>query len=638
MINRVKVSANEARTMNYRPEIDGLRAIAVLSVLLGHAGIGFFTGGFLGVDVFFVISGYLICHLITEQLAKKQFSFTQFYERRIRRLFPALFLVTLVSFIVARQWMLYNDFRQFSQSITAVYTLMPNIFFWDQVGYFSIIADFQPLLHSWSLGIEEQFYLMFPLLLVATYPRLHSRLSIALLALLLVSGVMAGILWQSSADTSSAFYLLPSRFWEFLAGAVLALPVITANRVDSPVATVASVLGLLGIVFGVLAYTPNNSNPGMYIASTVVATSVLLYFTHPGKLVSHVLCSRPLINTGLASYSIYLWHQPVFVFARIRFGEAVNHTFFSWVLILLVVFLVWLTWKFVEQPFRGSGLLSRHQVFSVATGLTICSLVVGLAGHFSNAILPPKNLELSQRLEQAVGLSQDCDGRVGVSDCQTHQQPEIIVFGDSYAMQWVDGLLNKDPDIRMAQLTLGGCGPYIGGEAVLKQCENFRVQAGDWIGRTRSIRTALLSTNLHRDLSIATDGGGISLDVAEGIVLRQMDETIELLRERGIEPVFIRPPPVAYFNTGACLARAELFDDYSVDCHFSERADQATLASQQRVLTVLSREIRVVDWWPEVCSGDNCLAEIDGVFMFSDNRHLTKRGSVLLGQRIALLQ
>jgi peptidoglycan/LPS O-acetylase OafA/YrhL len=421
--------------MNYRPEIDGLRAIAVLSVLLCDAGIGFFAGGFLGVDVFFVISGYLICNLIIEQLTKKQFSFARFYERRVRRLFPALFLVTLVSFVIARQWMLYNDFRQFSQSIVAVYTLMPNMFFWDQVGYFTTIADLQPLLHTWSLGIEEQFYLMFPLLLVATRLRLHSGLPIVLFTLLLVSGVIAGIMWQPSADTSSAFYLLPSRFWEFLAGAVLALPMISANRADTPVATLASVLGLLGIVLGVLANTPNNSSPGLYMAFTVVATSVLLYFTHPGKLVYIVLCGRPLITIGLASYSIYLWHQPVFVFARIRFGEAVSHTLFSWALMLLVVFLGWLTWRFVEQPFRGSGLLSRRQVFSIAAGVSLCVLTVGLTGHFSNGISPPHNLGLSQRLEQAVGLTQDCDGRVGVPDCQTHQQPEIIVFGDSYAMQ-----------------------------------------------------------------------------------------------------------------------------------------------------------------------------------------------------------
>jgi hypothetical protein len=200
----------------------------------------------------------------------------------------------------------------------------------------------------------------------------------------------------------------------------------------------------------------------------------------------------------------------------------------------------------------------------------------------------------------------------------------------------VDALLDNDPHIRMAQLTLGGCGPYLAVGSVQKQCENFRVQVSDWISRTRSIRTALISTNLHRDLSMAT--GGVSIVDAEGIVLRQMSETIKLFREYGIDPVFIRPPPVANFNTGACVARAELFDENSDDCYFSEHADQTTLASQQRVLTALSREIRVVDWWPEVCSDDKCMAEIDGVIMFSDNRHLTKRGSVLLGQRIALLQ
>ena len=534
--------------------------------------------------------------------------------------------------------MLYTDFKQFSQSLVAVYTLMPNIFFWDQIGYFSPLAESQPLLHTWSLGVEEQFYLLFPLVLVTLFIRLPMRLHITLFILFLMSILTATLLWMSPVASESAFYLLPSRLWELMAGAALVIPPVSATRVKTRIADIASLTGLLGIVLAVMVFTPNHSNPGVYIAVTVVATAMLLHFTHPGSSVHRLLCSRVLVSIGLASYSIYLWPQPVFVAARIRFGEADGRIASTWAFIVLVICLGLLTWKFIEQPFRKSTLLSRRQVFGGAAGLSLFMLAIGLGGHLTDTMLPLKNLELSQRLEQAVGLSQTCDGLVGDSRCQTHQQPEVIVLGDSYAMQWVDALLESRPEVRMAQLTRGGCGPYFGVRTAQQPCERFRRQVSDWIGRSTSIRTALISSNLQRDLSIQMDGGRVSIGDAEVILLSHLGATFQYLRTRGIEPVFIRPPPVATFDVGACVAGARLFDTPTGDCNFSEFSDYGTSASQQRVMAALSAEIKVVDWWSEICTIDGCLAEVDGVFVFSDNRHLTKQGSALLGGRVALLK
>ena len=305
--------------MTYRPEIDGLRALAVLAVMFFHAGFAFCPGGFTGVDVFFVISGYLITSLILVEMQRGSFSLLAFYKRRARRILPALFLVMLVCIPPAILLMPPDNLENFAQSLVATTAFANNILLWHTSGYFALSNDFKPLMHTWSLGVEEQFYLLYPLLLMAAAR--GKRMGLALLILSLCAGSLVLAQWLAARDWNAAFFLLPARAWELMVGALLALWLQwrPASAIEPlAVRNAAGTFGLLLILFTASpAYTFDDS-VGLDLALTVCGTALVIAYagvdTFPGKL----LASAPLRSAGLLSYSAYLWHQPLFAFARLN--------------------------------------------------------------------------------------------------------------------------------------------------------------------------------------------------------------------------------------------------------------------------------------------------------------------------------
>lgn len=348
-------------SLPYRRDVDGLRAIAVLFVIGFHYFPSAFPGGFVGVDVFFIISGFLITGLIRQDIAADRFSIAQFYGRRIRRIFPALILVLLVALGMGFLFMLPDAFRTLGLNVAASAGFVANIALWLQQDYFAQSAEFNPLLHIWSLGVEEQFYLVWPLILMMLAVR-RSAIPVAV-GLAVLSFVVNVV--QSGNDPVSAFFLPFSRFWELGAGAVLALLHARAGR---PVLERewAGWVGLLLLAVAMVVIDRDRAFPGWW-ALLPVAGATLLIAAGENARPNRVFLSQPaLVYIGLISYPLYLWHWLLLVFARIIRFQKEPTVIMSVGLILAAGVLAHLTYRFVERPIRSAGRLSTKAVFLAA--------------------------------------------------------------------------------------------------------------------------------------------------------------------------------------------------------------------------------------------------------------------------------
>jgi peptidoglycan/LPS O-acetylase OafA/YrhL len=359
--------------MPYRPEIDGLRAVAVLPVILFHAGFSVFSGGFVGVDVFFVISGYLITSILLRELAAGKFSILGFYERRARRILPALFLVILACLPFAWAWMLPWEFQDFGRSVVAVTLFGSNILFWSQGGYFAASAEGNTLLHTWSLAVEEQYYILFPLALGILW-RFGLRVTAGIFILIgLISIGLSEWGWRNYPTAN--FYLLPTRAWELLAGSLLALWLARRCAPRGALAEAGSAAGIVMILYAILSFDKTTPFPGLWGLLPVGGTVLVVLCASHATWVGRLLSLRPVVGIGLISYSAYLWHQPLFAFARIR---TMSHPSPKLMLALATLSLVlaWISWRYVERPFRNRVRYNRITIFkSTVTAMAISTTI-----------------------------------------------------------------------------------------------------------------------------------------------------------------------------------------------------------------------------------------------------------------------
>jgi peptidoglycan/LPS O-acetylase OafA/YrhL len=446
----------------YRAEIDGLRALAVLPVMLFHAGIEQFSGGYVGVDVFFVISGYLITSILLAELAQGSFSLVGFYERRARRILPALFLVMLACIPFAWAWMTPDQLRDFGRSLVAVTVFGSNLLFWIESGYFGAAAEVKPLLHTWSLAVEEQYYVVFPLLMMGLWRFGKRRLVGVITAIAVLSFALSqfggNLAWlRGDPDTSFrwmavpeyAFYLTPARAWELLLGALCAfylfrrpVPKLGLGR-EAGAAT-----GIALICYSIVAFDRSTPFPGAFALVPTIGTALIILFATTGTAVARLLSARALVGVGLISYSAYLWHQPLFAFARLRtLGEVPVSVFL--VLTLVALALAYLSWRFVEKPFRTRRYFSQRQVFTMAACASTAMLALGLSGHITRGFADRYDPGMVQLQSPRPGYTNGCNnaGRLernssaelcilGAADAPL----KIAVLGDSHASSLGDAL------------------------------------------------------------------------------------------------------------------------------------------------------------------------------------------------------
>ena len=452
--------------MKYRAEVDGLRAVAVIPVILFHAGIDIFKGGFIGVDVFFVISGYLITSNIIQDMESGGFRFSEFYERRARRILPPLFVVALCCLPFSWVLMTPPQMEDFSQSLVALGLFGTNILFWLESGYFEASSEQKPLLHTWSLAVEEQFYLLFPLLFLFAWKFSRKVFLYLVTLLILLSLLVSELGWRNYP--SANFYLAPSRVWELMAGVLVALLMHCAPiKSNNPL----SMLGGVLVVVPIFLFTESTPAPSIYTAVPVLGTALLLAFGGAGTLCAKVLSLRPLVFIGLISYSAYLWHQPIFAFAKIYSPDkpAVSSML---VLSGVSVVLAYLTWKHLELPFRirVNGKYTSRQIWLFSGIGLLFFITAGMVGILSKGFeyrLTPEqktlmNFSFYARAvpyrEGTCFLTPDQTASDFPPHCSNNKR--AVVWGDSHAAALSSGWLTAGEKVSLFSASL--CPPLRG--------------------------------------------------------------------------------------------------------------------------------------------------------------------------------
>ena len=436
--------------MIYRAEIDGLRAIAIIPVILFHAGFGSFSGGYVGVDVFFVISGYLITNIIIDEKQKGTFTLKNFYERRIRRIIPALFFMIIL--ITPLMWLLLppNELNDFLLSVPAVVLSVSNVFFWQSSGYFTSISEQTPLLHTWSLGVEEQFYLLFPVAILLLWSRRKKLLPVSLFIVMMLSFISSEILFRS--HPSANFYLATTRFWELLAGVMCAFYIFKQEKDSSN--NLLSLIGVILIMCAVFFFTEDTAYPSSNTLLPVLGACLIIIYSGQ-TIVARVLSIKSIVLIGSASYAAYLWHQPIFALQKsLIFEPRVEHFALSFA-ILIVMTVV--SYKFIEKPFRkinpAINSIYIFKVFGLASILIIMSSLI-LILTIDNKHY--KNVDMSTVIYGGAGYKNN-EKIPALTGSVT--QKKLFLYGDSHARQYLSAIvpLVKEYNVNFESITHSAC-------------------------------------------------------------------------------------------------------------------------------------------------------------------------------------
>jgi peptidoglycan/LPS O-acetylase OafA/YrhL len=469
--------------MKYRPEVDGLRAIAVLPVIVFHAGFTWMRGGFVGVDIFFVISGYLITTIILSELDNGQFSIAGFYERRARRILPALFLVLACSLLAAYLLLLPDQLIGFSKSLAGVVLFISNVYFRSEVNYFARASEQEPLLHTWSLAVEEQYYLVFPLLAMLIWKKGAKVFLFTALLIAIASFTYADR--QSLIQPDKVFFETLTRIWELFVGS-LAAAYILRWRTAEPGLVVAEVCGVLGlglIAWACLHFDQATPFPGRYAIAPTLGAALVILFASPSTYTGRLLGCKVVVGIGLICYSAYLWHQPIFAFARILSPANPSSLEFA-TLTGLSLGLAYLTWRFVEQPFRNRSRFGRNSIFTLSiVGIAVFS-VLSLLGYQYKGW--PSRFSSGNDADLIVSLKER--EHYVVSRYQSHKEEafdsvssfKLLIVGDSFSQDLVnilhEGRLIPNAQIRVRYIP-APCQVYRGEETIADLIESRSINA-----------------------------------------------------------------------------------------------------------------------------------------------------------------
>jgi len=634
-------------TLAYRRDIDGLRAVAVIAVVLFHFGVPGFTGGFVGVDVFFVISGYLITSIIWNQRQAGRFSFVEFWARRARRILPALFAMIIAVLTVGWFLLAPKDYEELGRSVRYQVTFVSNILFMRQDGYFDVASDLKPLLHTWSLAVEEQFYILFPLLLTLLSSRLkHWRLT--LFGVLLLSFGLS--VWAVQYYPEKAFFLLPMRAWELLAGAMLAVAPRHSWRLKPMAAQWLSLLGMALILLAVFGYDKRTPFPGVAALLPVLGVVALILANgHRETLIGQFLSSRVMVGLGLISYSWYLWHWPVFVFSSYASVEEPGVPDIAG-LILLTLVLGYLSWKFVETPFRERRLLAGRRQVLLAGFCGI--LVLGLAGQ---ALRWTDGLP-SRLSEQALQYARGHDWRPELMACLTDDKApddklfchygvenlpaQAMVWGDSHATAFIpvleDGAQAHGVSVILA--SSAGCIPVEGLETDAA-CMHFNRRIEQRLSAQRISDVVLVarwSLYLYGDAkgdldhALRKPDGKYDRAIAEQRLAEGLRAQLAQLREAGHRVWLVKEAPLQPFSPPYRLTRLAMLGHPvdGVGLTIGEHDKRQAFISRLFARLAQDPMVRVVDPAPRLCDENGlCRAELDGYSLYKDDNHLSEVGA-----------
>lgn len=626
-----------------RTDIQALRGVAVLLVLFYHAGWSVFSKGYLGVDVFFVISGFLMSGLILRDLDAGTFSFKVFYLRRARRLLPAAYVVLFCVSAAAVFLLSGSEYRDYLGQLLGAITFTCNMVLWGQTGYFGGAAEMKPLLHVWSLSLEEQFYLILPGFLYVV-PQRYRRLAVYAVTM----GSLALCIAIVQSRPSATFYLLPTRAWELLAGVCCAVAWRRSQRefrLGKHVALIAIAVILLATTYGF-----DDVHPRLDALLVCLATATVIV-VQPSWL-NRGIHSTVLARVGDISYSLYLIHWPLFALSRSVWldGELPSSACLGLLGISFV--LAELSYRYVETPFRHGF---SSQTWSAAR-LAVSSTVVMMAVFMALAVRGAgesrdKDWTLIRRPNHGFGgaceFLGDFDNREACSNSRT---PEVLVWGDSHAMHWVKGISDEGAFRGVLQATKSFCGPNLyaapvkewQGYGAANACLSFNRSVMAFLERGSSIRFAVLVANYSYYFDRVQIDGGASR-VATPVVVDSFVRTIQELRLHGVRVVMVAPPPRSGSDLGLCLEKVALGKPFlskvlRADCSFSMSRYLEYDRDVIGLLKLVEKRADVAVIWPSevLCSSGVCHSEIGGVPVYRDIGHLSYDGSVAVARSLAL--
>jgi peptidoglycan/LPS O-acetylase OafA/YrhL len=559
------------RAPRYRRDIDGLRAVAVASVVLFHTGLASLGGGFVGVDIFFVISGFLIGGIVHREIRSGVFSFAAFYARRARRILPALIVITAATFVVGLTLLGPDEMRRLAASMAAALTGVSNLWFWATAGYFSPDARGEPFLMTWSLGIEEQFYLFLPPLLLLLN-RIGARVTPPAIAIITILSLALSAAFTRSFP-GEAFYLLPTRAWELGIGVLLALaPAGVAQSIPRRAQEWLGAVGLVTVVAAIVLFDHRLPYPGVAaIVPTMGAAALIL--AEQSTVNRLFLSARPLVWIGLISYSWYLWHWPLLALVRICAAGTPSVALMTGVALFSLV-PAWLSWRFVERPFRHAGravsdarLLGRYGAVTAAgvVALLLVYVTHGLAGR-----LGPDAMRIERTLAESRGgaclaaygadhpnVSADCVSPAG--------RPRLALLGDSHAAALGDALRADAArhGLGFAQLTKSSCPPLLGASRAMpnhpghiRECTRYNQAAIEAVARDPLVRAVVLSGFWQVPFGDSAIAAGDAYVEADGTGARSSEDelrvalgrTIKRLMAAGKRVIVLSDVPYLRFN------------------------------------------------------------------------------------------
>ncbi len=636
-----------------RTDIQALRGFAVLIVLFYHAKIGFFSAGYLGVDVFFVISGFLITRLIKNGIESGNFRFSDFYFRRAKRLLPAAYVTFLATALLAPFFLTSTEMVDFRAQMVGAVTFTANIVLWRQSGYFEGTAELKPLLHVWSLAIEEQYYFLLPAVLVFIPRRFWLKTAMmALFASLILCFVMV------QRKPAAAFYLLPTRGWELTIGSVGAL-LIVGDRLQHLLKIIFWPALITLLVLPLVQLGPIHPGPGALLIC--LATLVVILRKHP--LLSTGAGMHGLSRVGDMSYSLYLVHWPLFAFLNnVWIGETGSEqpTGIRVTLIVLSLVLAYLLNRYVEVPFRQADIRRNIRVMA-RTGVASLGLILITAG-ITHSVATTKDYAFIRRVNHGFGVACEfTETFEPIPECRNSDKPEMLFWGDSFAMHLVPGILGmKGGAPPIVQATRSVCGPLVGYAVQRVQgydrkwgenCIQFNDSIVNYLKTADSVKVVVLSSPFSQFVN--KDERLLKRDERDGtyrIVQASVSEAVEglkrtadALRAIGKQVVIVAPPPASGFDVGRCIERIDsklptmgVAKGCMIDMNAYRKHMGSVLALMEAV--PLQAGIEVISFDPYLCEGGLCKTSIDGTFIYRDGGHLSHEGSVFMANKMLLVE
>ncbi len=627
-----------------RPDIQALRGLAVLIIVLFHASIGPFKAGYLGVDIFFVISGFLITGLLIRSLEAGNFSFKEFYIRRAKRLLPAAFVTLLLTAIGSYFFLTISDFNDFKDQVIGSLTFTTNMTLLYQSGYFEGASKAKPLLHMWSLAVEEQFYMLVPLALFFTPQRFWKLGALAGIAASLVACILV---YQHNPDM--AFFTLPTRAWELGIGAAGAL-------YSGHKALLRPVSLLFWPALAALMLIPvfplSSHHPGLDAALVCLATLIVILRGVPDGI-----WMKPLSKLGDYSYSLYLVHWPLFAFATNAYMEQDVPLDVRLALLGLSLGLAMLLYHLVEKPIHRAHITNYRPL--VAGFFIGAIVVIGLTMVLRETYQDAKIYKEIRRTNIGLGVPCKQDQRYIFNEaCQTGGKPEILVWGDSHAMHLVAGVLSQAGESGVLQATKSGCSPLLGLDYAYPRqaanwgetCVRFNNEVLAKLADTPSLKLVILSsafnalpeagdTQFEKEINAGSSSAILTPDLA----VSHLAQTAQQIRALGKRVVLVSSPPRSGFNTGSCLERqvtGKISLGPNAGCRIAMTPTHALPPELDGVLQRLPQEakLNVIELSDDLCGKDECKTMLNGKWIYRDGDHLSYEGSEEVFKEFKLMQ